>query len=390
MIPYGHQEVEEEDLLAVSEVLRSNFLTGGPAVEGFESAVAGASHAPHCVAVSNGTAALRLLYRVAGIGPGKRVGVPAITFVATASQALDLGADVVLLDVDPATGLLTPEILHDAPEDLDVVVAVHIGGQMCDLPALSEIAKRRGLILLEDGAHAFGSIDERGDPCGSCRHSEGAAFSFHPVKNITTGEGGAITVGRAAWEKELRSLRHHGILRNSEDFTGPISETDGSSPWYHEFLIASENYRLSAIHAALGSSQIKRLNNIREERNRIRNRYEEAFRSLPHIKMIPRISRQNPCWHLAQAHLQAGSLGTTRSEVFAAATKHGIGLQVHYIPLSSQPLLEGSRGWNSCEGATEFYENLISIPIYAGLDPSDQDRVIEFFRTLFSQVGEDA
>ena len=233
MISYGKQSINEADCAAVQEALTSGWLTCGPYVDKFEQEIQRISTCAHATAVTNGTSALRLMYQVAGIGPGTKVGIPAITFVATASQAQLLGAEVILLDVDPETLLLTPELLAGCNEKLDWVIPVHVAGRMCDMPGIAQVAQERGIRILEDAAHAFGSSCHAAGAAGACTYSEAAIFSFHPVKNIACAEGGAICTNNSEWDSQLKSLRHHGIQR--DNFQGPLAESEHSGPWYHEF-----------------------------------------------------------------------------------------------------------------------------------------------------------
>lgn len=384
MIGYGRQSIDDSDIAAVTAVLRGQPLTCGPMVDVFESEILRISGAPHAVAVSNGTSALRMLYQVAGIGPGQRVGVPAITFVATASQALLCGAEVVLLDVDPETLLLTPSILDACNERLDWVVAVHVAGRMCDLAGLDEVCRRKGIRLLEDAAHAFGSTRDDGECCGDCRHSEGAIFSFHPVKNITTAEGGAITVRNAAWDRRLRQLRHHGIVRHG--FTGELADRDGGAPWYHEFHQPATNERLSDLHCALGASQCRRIAWFKDRRAALIDAYRSAFAHVPGILAPPPSPGQQPFWHLAACRFEWSRLGLDRNSYFASARAAGYSPQVHYIPLHRQPILAAARRASNMQGADRAYAELTSLPCYPDLSSAEQAIIVNHIQNLTQQA----
>lgn len=384
MIGYGRQSIDESDIAAVAAVLRGQPLTCGPAVDAFEAEIRRISGAPHAAAVSNGTSALRLLYQAAGIGPGQVVGVPAITFVATASQAMLCGAEVVLLDVDPDTLLLTPEILAACPRRLDWVVAVHVAGRMCDLAGLAAECRRRGARLLEDAAHAFGSTRDDGERCGDCRHSEGAIFSYHPVKNVTTAEGGAVVVRDAAWDRRVRQLRHHGIVR--EGFRGPLAGRDAGSAWYHEFHQPATNERLSDLHCALGASQCRRIGWFKERRAAVIARYRQGLAGLPGISPPPPAPGQEPFWHLAAAWCEWTALGCDRRALFAAAQADGWSPQVHYIPLHRQPVLAACAPPAGLPGAERAYEGLVSLPCYPDLQPAEQDRIIATIQGMARHV----
>ena len=382
MIGYGHQSIDHSDCQAVQAVLHSQALTCGPAVAAFEGAIAAQTGAAHAVAVANGTSALRLLYQVAGVGPGVRVGVPAITFVATAVQALQLGAEVVLLDVDPSTMLLTPSLLAACDQPLDVVVAVHVAGRLCDMAGLAEIAQQRDITLLEDAAHAFGSTWTDGGRCGDGRYSRGAIFSFHPVKNITTGEGGAVVVSDATWAERLRSLRHHGIDRASRQ--GDLAARDGDAPWYHEFVEPAGNERLSDVHAALGLSQCRRLTWFKSRRAAIVERYRESLETVPWLSFLPMPTDQEPFWHLATTQVDWQRAGCNRAELFRRAAEAGFALQVHYIPLQHQPVFRQVARASQLTGADQAYQASISLPCHPELRGWDQGRMIEFLATLSS------
>ena len=384
MISYGRQSIDESDIAAVTAVLRGQALTCGPAVDAFEAEVSRISGAPFAIAVSNGTSALRLLYQAVGIGPGVRVGVPAITFAATASQAMLLGADVVLLDVDPVTLLLTPEILASTRERLDWVVPVHAAGRQCDLAGLSAVAAPRGVRMLEDAAHAFGSTWADGRPAGASAESEGAIFSFHPVKNITTAEGGAIVVRDAAVDRRLRSLRHHGIIR--EGFTGVLAAEDAGAPWYHEFHHPATNERLSDLHCALGISQCQRLPAFKAARQAVHDRYRAAAGSWPWLTLPPPCPDQRPFWHLCPARIDWHMLGADRRAVFADALAHGIQLQVHYIPLHCQPAFSGLVRGSALNGAEAAYRGLVSLPCHPELLGAPQTQVIAWLDGLAQRM----
>ena len=379
-IGYGRQSISEDDIEAVVRVLRDQPLTCGPMIESFEAAICEVTGAKHAIAVANGTCALRLAYQAAGIGPDSIVGVPAITFVATASQAMLLGAEVVMLDVDPRTGNLTPEILDGVSIPLTHVVAVHVAGQMVDLAGLEMSCERRGVTLLEDASHALGSTMTNGMRCGNGAYTELATLSFHPVKNITTAEGGAVVTSNEELARQIRSLRHHGIIRGKGHYTGSLSVEDGESPWYHEFHQPSTNDRLSDLHAALGLSQIKRIQQFKEARQAVHDRYSEAFAELPMVHPPKTPIDQAPFWHLCATAFDWEVLGKDRKALFTIAQQRQIGLQVHYIPLHLQPVCAQLRRSGSMQGAESFYHHAVSLPCYPDLSEADQARVIEMVR----------
>jgi len=377
VIGYGRQSISEDDIAAVTAVLRGQPLTCGPAVDAFEAAIAAEAGTAHAVVVSNGTSALRLLYQAVGIGPGARVGVPAITFVATASQAVLLGAEVVLLDVDPATGCLTPEILAACRERLDWVVPVHLAGRLCDRAGLATVAAARGIGVLEDAAHAVGSRRAGGPAFAGTR---GAILSFHPVKNATTGEGGAVVTADAAVAARLRQLRHHGIVRDG--FRGDLASRDAGAPWYHEFHQPATNERLADINAALGLSQYRRLAAFRAARAAVVERYRSALADLPWLHLPPPAPGQEPCWHLCPALIDWGRLRLDRRSAFASAQAAGIAPQVHYIPLHHQPALATCARASDLAGADRWYWGEVSLPCCADLTTAEQSQVIAWLRGL--------
>lgn len=380
-IGYGRHNIDDSDLAAVISVLKSEALTCGPWIERFEAELCKATGAKHAIALANGTSALRLMYRAAGIGPGKRVGVPAITFVATAMQAQALGAEIVLLDVDPQSGLLTPEILDRCTERLDAVTCVHYAGALCDTEALAKICAKRGTMLFEDAAHSLGS--SMGTlQSGDCKHSRAAILSFHPVKTITTGEGGAVTTNDADLAARIRSLRHHGIER--KNLTGPLAKTDAGAPWYHEFHTISGNDRLPDINCALGVSQLARLQTFKTARAAIRERYLQELASESWIRIWD-CPKQTPCWHLVAALINFAMIGKSRRNLISFLAARGIDCQVHYIPLHCQPILATAIRASDLSGAMQFYQAELSLPCHPGLSASDQTRVIDALKAFRSQ-----
>ena len=393
MIGYGRQSIDDHDIAAVVAALKSDYLTCGPAVDAFEAEIRQVTGAKHAIAVSNGTSALKLLYQAVGIGPGKRVGVPALTFVATASQAMLLGAEVVLLDVDPATLNLTPAILDACREHLDFVVPVHFAGRLCDMAGIAAVAARKGIRVVDDGAHAFGSTwggsswggsswggaaEAPSWRCGDGQHSLGTALSFHPVKNITTGEGGAICVNDDATAATLRSLRHHGIHRDG--FHGDLAATEAAGFWYHEFHQPATNERLSDIQAALGASQCRKLARFKLARAAQVERYRQE---LPEWAVAPVAApEQQPFWHICSAQVQWSVTGRTRAQILGEARAAGMSLMVHYIPLHHQPILAKAVRASDLSGADRVYPGILSLPCYPDLTAEQQGWVIAWLRGL--------
>jgi UDP-4-amino-4,6-dideoxy-N-acetyl-beta-L-altrosamine transaminase len=379
-IPYGRHSVSPEDIDAVNEVLRSDWLTQGPAVERFERGVAALCGARHAVAVSNGTAALHLACLAAGLGPGDSLWTSPITFVASANCALYCGAAVDFVDIHPGTWNLDPDRLEEKLRLADrdgklpkVVVPVHFAGLSCDMARFGALARQYGFTLIEDAAHALGG-EYRGQAVGSCRFSDMATFSFHPVKSITTGEGGMVLTERDDLAARLRLLRTHGITRDP-------ALMDGAShgPWYYQQVALGYNFRLPDINAALGTSQLKRLPEFVGKRASLAERYRLALAGLP-LLFQQRPDDVRSAHHLFVARV-AGAAKVGRDGLFERLTAAGIRPQVHYIPVHTQPHY---RRLGFAEGmfpaAEEYYRQAISLPLFPDLNIAEQERVVDAVR----------
>jgi dTDP-4-amino-4,6-dideoxygalactose transaminase len=351
VIPYGRQTVDDSDEAAVLAVLRSDWLTQGPAVEEFEVAFAAAVGAEHAVSFANGTAALHASCFAAGIGPGDRVAVPALTFSASASCARFVGADVHLLDIDEETLNLDPGAV---PSDVDALVAVHYAG----LPVALDRLTHRPRVVIEDAAHAVGARTADG-PVGSCRHSDLCCFSFHPVKTITTGEGGMVTTNSEALAERLRRFRSHGMVRRP-DLGG----------WWYEISDLAPNYRLTDLQAALGTSQLRRLSAFVAQRNQQADRYRELLRDLP-LELPP----DAPAGAVHGRHLYPVRVAD-RALVYDRMREAGIGVQVHYVPLYRHPLHAGGLTPSDFPSTERAYAGLLSLPLFPGLSGQEQDQVV--------------
>ena len=377
MIPYGRQDIREEDIAAVAAVLASDFLTQGPAVPAFEQAVADQVGAPHAVAVNSATSALHIACLALGLKPGGRVWTSPNTFVASANCALYCGASVDFVDIDPATWNLSPAALatklehaqaHDALPD--IVVAVHFGGEPCDMEAIAALAQRYGFRVIEDASHAIGAR-YRCQPVGDCIHSDATVFSFHPVKIITTGEGGLITTRDAEVANHLRRLRSHGITREPGEMAW---ESEG--PWYYQQVELGFNYRMTDIQAALGLSQLARLETYIERRQQLASRYAELLANLP--VQVQRLDPDNrSALHLYPVVVAAAR----RRAVFEHLRAGGIGVNVHYIPVHTQPHYR-RMGFapGDFPAAESYYAGAISLPLHARLSDTEQDRVVTVLR----------
>ena len=371
-LPYGRQDIDVDDVAAVVEALGADFLTTGPRVEAFEQAFAAAVDAAHAVACANGTAALHLSMLALGIGPGDRVAVPSVTFLATANCARFVGAEVLFTDVDPGTGLMTPGTLREAlersPGPLRAVLPVHLRGDVADLKGLAALAREAGAVLVEDAPHALGSAADFGDGAeavGSGRWSSAATFSFHPVKTIATGEGGMVTTPDGDVAARLRRLRSHGMER-----------LPGADPWLYEMREPGFNYRLPDILCALGQSQLRRLPDFAARRRALAEGYAAALAPLaPHVRLAATPAWSRPVLHLLTVLIDFEGLGRTRRRVVEALAAEGIGTQVHYIPVHAQPYYVGRYGPLDLPGAAAWYRRCLSLPLFPAMADTDVDRV---------------
>lgn len=361
-IPYGRQSIDESDVAAVSEVLRSDWLTQGPKVEEFEKSLAAATGARFAVAYANGTIALQGAYHAAGLREGDEVVTTPITFAATATAALWQGARPVFADIDPRDGNLDPAAAAAAVTSRTKALApVHFAGRPVDLDAFRRLAADKGLTLIEDGCHALGA-SYKGKRVGSIGHM--TAFSFHPVKSITTGEGGAVTTDDPALHARLVSFRQHGIRRGAD--------------WEYAVEEKAVNSRLTDLQCALGVSQLKRLGAFIARRRAIAARYDAAFAGWPELELLPPAPESS--WHLYVLRLK-GAHGAKRRPLFQALRGRGIGVQVHYIPVYQHPFYRGL-GYRDglCPKAEDFYSRILSLPIYPDLTDSQQDEVVRAVR----------
>lgn len=381
MIPYGRQDIRESDLDAVREVLESDFLTQGPVVPRFEQAVADKVGAARAVAVNSGTSALHLACLALGLGEGDRLWTSPITFVASANCARYCGAEVDFVDIDPRTYNLSVTALARKLEQAErdnrlpkVVVPVHLCGQSCDMAGIAELAERYGFRVIEDASHAVGGR-YKGDYIGNGRYSDITVFSFHPVKIITSAEGGMALTTDAALADRMTRLREHGITRDPQAMVG---ETDG--PWYYQQVELGFNYRLTEIQAALGLSQLARLDEYVARRETLAQRYDELLKAFPLERPW-----QHPdavsARHLYVVRVQAGR----RRAVFESLRAAGIGVNVHYIPVHTQPYYR-ALGFSAGDfpEAELYYSEAISLPLFPTLEEPDQGRVVAALKEALS------
>lgn len=390
-IPYGRQSIDDADIEAVVKVLKSDYLTTGPAVEAFEKKVADYVGAKYAVAVSNGTAALHVACLAAGIGEGDEVITTPITFAASANCVLYCGGTPVFADIDPDTYNISPEELEKKiTSRTKAIIPVHYTGQPCDMDAILEIAHKHDLLVVEDGAHALGAV-YKGKKIGSI--ADMTCFSFHPVKPVTTGEGGMIVTDNEELYRRLALYRSHGITRDKDMMQQYEEQLQQSSDpalqeaadmlrgdvidpggWYYQQLELGYNYRITDISCALGASQMDKLDRFLERRRQIAKKYDEAFADIPQIKTPWQQEGCQSGWHLYMIQ----TMERSRREVFDGLRQAGIGVNVHYIPVYRHPYYQrnGYAGVH-CLNAEAFYERAISLPIFPGLTGQQQDYVIE-------------
>jgi UDP-4-amino-4,6-dideoxy-N-acetyl-beta-L-altrosamine transaminase len=396
-LPYGRQQIDDDDIAAVNTVLRGDWLTTGPAVDAFEDKLALAVGARHAIACSSGTAALHLAAMAAGIGEGDIAIVPSMTFVATANCVRYAGGEARIADVNATTGLIEAEEIarqaDHAGGGVKAVFPVHLNGQACAMDTIAEMARARGMMVIEDASHALGTSllnDGSVHPIGSCSHSDMCVFSFHPVKTIAMGEGGAITTNDDGLAHRLRELRAHGITREPGQFVNSEAAfDDAGNPhrWYYEAQALGFNYRASDIHCALGTSQLGKLPQFARRRRDLARQYDEQLSGLaPAIQPVERVEWSDSVMHLYPVLIDFTALGRSRDDVVAALLADGIGTQVHYIPVHMQPYYQQRYGRSSLPGAESYYESVLSLPLFAGMEKDDVNRVTDTLRKIIGNA----
>ncbi len=377
MIPYGQQEITQSDVDAVVAVLQSNFLTQGPMVPKFEQTVADHCNAQHALAVNSATSALHIACLALGLGPGDWLWTSPITFVASANCGLYCGAQIDFVDIDARTYNMCPQALERKLIVAEregrlpkVVVPVHLCGQPCDMRAIHALAQRYGFNIIEDASHAIGG-KYKGEPVGNCRYSDITVFSFHPVKIITTPEGGMAVTNNANLADKMALYRSHGITRDPGKMT---HESDG--PWYYQQIKLGFNYRMTELQAALGVSQMDRLESYVTRRHELANRYDELLASLP-VKTPWQHPEGYSGFHLYVIRLQLDKIRHSHLQVFDALRDLGIGVNLHYIPVYTQPYYQ-QMGFKSDDfpQAHEYYREAISLPMFQTLTDAQQDKVL--------------
>lgn len=382
MIPYGRQEITQEDINAVVGALRSDFLTQGPAVPRFEQAMADYCGAHHAVAVNSATSALHIACLALGLGPGDWLWTSPITFVASANCGLYCGAQVDFVDIDPRTHNMCPQALERkliearaAGRLPKVVIPVHLCGQPCDMEAIHRLSKEYGFRIIEDASHAVGGR-YKGEPIGNGRYSDITVFSFHPVKIITTAEGGMAMTNYAELAERMALLRSHGITRDPAQMT---HEPDG--PWYYQQIMLGFNYRMTDLQAALGLSQLARLDQYVARRHELAERYDSLLADLP-VTLPWQHPDSYSGMHLYVIRLQLDRINRTHREVFESLRGQGIGVNLHYIPVHTQPYYR-EMGFKSGDfpEAERYYAEAISLPMYAIMTDTQQETVVAALRT---------
>lgn len=384
MIPYSTQNITEDDLRAVRAVLTSGWLTQGPAVPRFEAEFAAVHGVEHAVAVSNATAGLHVACLALGVGPESRVWTSPNSFVASANCALYCGARIDFVDIDSRTRNMSIAALeHKLSEAAaagalpNVLIPVDFAGLPCDLAPMRTLADRYGFRILEDASHAVGA-SYQGVPIGSV-HADLAVFSFHPVKIITTGEGGIVTTRDAELARRLRLLRSHGITREASDMTSAPA-----GAWYYEQIALGFNYRMTDIHAALGSSQLVRLPELHARRCELAARYDQLLADMP-LRLPAKVADRVSAWHLYVVEIDAERCSVSRSAAFAKLRELGIGVNVHYIPIHLQPHYR-QLGFEAGHfpNSERYYRDALTIPLYPQMSETQQDEVVAALRSAVS------
>jgi len=374
MIPYGCQWIDEEDIQEVTRVLRSGWLTQGPEIDKFEKAISHYTGAKYCVAVANGTAALHLAVKCLEIEKGKKGITSPNTFVASANCMLYNGLYPVFADINSHTyNIDVEEIEKKITGDTKVIIPVHFAGQPTDMEKIRELAKSKSLFVIEDACHALGSRYRDGNFVGNCKYSDMTVFSFHPVKTITTGEGGAITTKNQDLYKKLKMLRSHGITKEDKYLK------DNPGPWYYEMQELGFNYRITDIQAALGTSQLRKLDFFVKRRREIVEKYNEAFKDNSTIKIPFEKENVFSAFHLYVLQVDFETIKKSRKEVMEELKSKGIGTQVHYIPVHIQTYYRKNFGykWGDYPVSENYYKQALSIPLYPEMTDKDVDCVIE-------------
>ena len=393
-LPYGRQSIDEDDIAAVAKALQADYLTTGPGIDRFERAFAEMTGARYAVASNSGTAALHLACIALGLRPGDAVIVPALTFLATANAARFCGADIIFADVDADSGRLTAVTLEAAlaragAVRVKAVLPVHLNGHCADLTTIRAIAEARGIKVIEDACHALGGVHQSGNnsvaKVGACALSELACFSLHPVKTMTTGEGGVTTTNDAQHYKTMLLYRSHGMVRDAASFRHrdlAFAPDGQANPWYYEMQALGWNYRITDFACALGESQLAKLPRFIDRRRGLAALYDRLLPDLaPRLKIVPGQAGDNPALHLYAVLIDFAAIGKSRAQVMAELKAQGIGTMVHYLPVHQQPYYRDLYGRQDLPGADSYYARQLSIPLYPDMTDADVARVVAGLRS---------
>jgi len=388
MIPYGRQSIDQDDIDAVVQSLKSDWLTQGPALRRFETELASRVDAKFAVACNSGTAALHMAYAAAAIRPGDTVVVPANTFLATANAALYLGAEVRFCDVDPETGLMTVQNLEAVlDESVRAVVPVHFAGQPCDMAGIAQLLQQRcpAATLIEDACHAIGGVYADGSLVGMPCYGAMVVFSFHPVKHIAAGEGGAVTTNCPELKQRLEQFRCHGMTKDPSQLHRPEE-----GPWYYEMHSPGFNYRIPEMACALACSQLAKLDRFIARRREIAEHYLNDLAGLAQLTLPQGSHLNTSAWHLFCLHLNYRELGKSRADVMAELLQRGVGTQVHYFPVALQPFYQERYGHDEAHfpGAVAHYNRTLSIPLFPAMTAVEVQQVCAVVKEVFTSTAD--
>ena len=374
MIGYGHQYIDESDIKAVIDVLKSDYLTQGPSVTKFEQEICRIAGAKYCVSVSNATAGLHIAVAALELADGAEGITTPNTFLASSNCMVYNKIKPIFADINPVSYNIDPiEIEKRITDKTKLLIPVHFAGLPCEMEKISAIAKKCNLRVIEDAAHAIGSQYADGSYVGNCKYSDMTVFSFHPVKTITTGEGGAVTTNDEKLFQKLLMLRSHGTTKDEKLLTKK------TGPWYYEMQALGFNYRMTDMQAALGYSQLQKLDFFKKRRREIFAKYNNAFAGMKYLKTPTEPKEVSSCFHLYAVQIDFNALGKSRSQVMQELRDQGIGTQVHYIPVPTQPFYKSTFGYKDGDYpvAEKYYEQELSLPLYPGLSDEDVESVIE-------------
>lgn len=379
MIGYGHQYIDDSDIEAVVNVLKSDYLTQGPSVIKFEQKICEITGAKYCVSVSNATAGLHIAVAALELGEEAEGITTPNTFLASSNCMVYNNVKPVFADISPVSYNIDPvEIEKHITNKTKLLIPVHFAGLSCEMDKISSIAKKNKLHVIEDAAHAIGSQYADGSYVGNCKYSDMTVFSFHPVKTITTGEGGAVTTNDEKLYQKLLMLRSHGTTKDEKLLT------KNPGPWYYEMQSLGFNYRMTDMQAALGYSQLLKLDFFKKRRREVVAMYNKAFSGMKYLKTPTEPENVSSCFHLYATQIDFAALGKTRSQVMAELREKGIGTQVHYIPVPTQPFYKNTYGYKDGDypKAEKYYEQELSLPLYPGLSDDDVNMVINVVKEV--------